>query len=60
MANLDKIEALFNEVVEKYNSAARAREMSNAVRFNEYDREIDNIRVQVNAYKRRFQEALDE
>ena len=60
MANVEKARAVFEELLKKYDSAARGREQANAVRYNEYNRELANIKQDVNSFKKRFEEALVE
>ena len=60
MANVEKMTAIFEELLKKYDSAARGREQANAVRFNEYNRELENIKQNVRGFKKRFEEASQE
>lgn len=60
MANVEKMTAIFEELLKKYDSAARGREQANAVRYNEYNRELDNIKQNVRGYKKRFEEAASQ
>lgn len=60
MANTTKAEAIFEELLKKYDSAARGREQANAVRGNEYNRELENIKQDVRGFRKRFTEALAE
>lgn len=56
--NEEQARAIFDELLKKYDSAARGREQANAVRFNEYNRELDNIKQNVNSFKKRFDKAM--
>ena len=60
MANVEKAQAIFTELLKKYDSAARGREQANAVRGNEYNRELANIKQDVKAFQTRFDAALAE
>lgn len=60
MANIEKMQKEFDALLKKYESAARIREMHNAVRFNEYDRELANIKQEVKGFKTRFEAAKNE
>lgn len=60
MPNIQKMEDLFDELLKKYDSAARGREQANAVRYNEYDRELANIKQTVTSFKKRFAAAKEE
>lgn len=56
--NEEQARAIFDELLKKYDSAARGREQANAVRFNEYNRELDNIKQNVRSFKKRFEAAM--
>lgn len=57
MANIPDMKAIFAELLKKYESAALGREQANGVRFNEYNREIANIKQDVASFKKRFETA---
>lgn len=57
MAIVEKKEDIFKELLKKYKGAAQAREHQNAVRGNEYTRELDNINKDVEAFEKRYARA---
>lgn len=60
MANVEKMEQVFNELLKKFEAAAQAREWQNAVRGNEYDRNKGIVVSEKKAFAKRFAEAKAE
>lgn len=60
MANVDKMETIFNDVLKKFESAAKSREWNNAARGNEFDRNISNVEQEKAAFAKRFAAAKAE
>lgn len=54
MAIVEKKEDIFEELLKKFEGAAQAREFANAVRGNEYTRELDNIQKDVASFRKRY------
>ena len=57
MAVVETKAEVFEKLLKKFEGAAMAREHQNAVRFNEYTRELDNIQKDVAAFRKRYERA---
>lgn len=57
MAVVETKAEVFEKLLKKFEGAAQAREFANAVRGNEYTRELDNIQKDVASLRKRFKRA---
>lgn len=59
MAIVEKKQDIFEELLKKFEGAARAREFANAVRGNEYTRELVNIKKDIESFRKRYAAATE-
>lgn len=57
MAVEETKQEVFEKLLKKFEGAAQAREFGNAVRGNEYTRELDNIQKDIASFRKRFENA---
>lgn len=50
-------EDVFNDLLKKYESAARDREWKNTARGNEYDRNVSHLEGELKVFKKRYEAA---
>ncbi len=48
---------VFNDLLKKYEAAARDREWKNTARHNEYDRNISQFESELKVFKKRYEKA---
>jgi|GEM_PF-5022114 len=60
MANITKMQKVFNELLKKYESASMVREWNNAARHVNLTENLKAREQEIKSFKKRFEDAMNE